>query len=259
MPYGRRRYSGYNRRYGMYGRTTRPMPRIYKRPSAPRVYPRTYRGFSRTAIKKAITSMAEHKYVDYNQTEPLTLSFAPQFFCLTTMDQGNSVTTRVGDKVTGISLQLRMRAWLPPATASTIPNTLVRIIIFIWKDDTEPNTGDLLEETPTITDCCLQMLHHDKRVKRKILYDTCFRLNNDVTVIESTATSLAGPNSQNLTIKYIPLKKLSPKNRTINFEAGSNTTAVNHIYLVAMADANPNTTLVGPNFDFISRYNYVDV
>lgn len=262
MPGYRRNYSRgrYNPRYGIYRSTTKMMPRMYKRPASSYVIPRTYRGYSRGQLKRAIAGMAEHKYVDYNSTEPVIVHYTPQFFCLTEVDQGSSTTTRVGDKTTGVSIQLRMKAWYDSATATLAPNTVVRVIVFIWKDDTEPEPSDLFQSTLTINDCCLQQLDHDRRIKRKVLLDTTFTLRNDVIYNSSANAALlcTGAGSSTYIKKYLPLSKLPTRLKTVNYQGGT-TDAVNHIYLCVIADANPNTSLIGPKFDFISRYNYVDV
>lgn len=266
MPGYRRNYSRgrtYNRMYGMYNRyTTKPFVKL--RPGRGMRSVRPYRGISRTGVKKIVQSMAEHKYVDGGLNVPLQVGYTGYINAISNAELGNTDTTRVGDKTTGVSIQLKMRFWLPdPDTKYQDGGTCVRILVFIWKDDATPTSSDIFEETPTINNAALLMLNHDKKIRRRILLDEVHRLNYNIIVpLEGDPIPAPGPNSNLFLKRYINLSNLPNRLKIVNYRTGdTNMNGVNKIYLLVLTDGNPPGEGVaeGPLFDYSSRYNFIDM
>lgn len=243
--------------YGNYtGYLTRPRSYRYKKRSYRR--PRW-----RTAVKRVVRSIAESKYYDANLASPAIITYEGTMFELTDMEEGVTDVSRIGTKVCGTSLQLRLRAYLPaPSQIALVNGVLIRVIVFIWKDDTEPVTEDILEGEPAIGKTVYAFLNHQKKIKRKILLDTTMQLNYDNT-LNSTNTVVITPGSASSCHmeKYLPLNKLPDRLRTINYDPaeGDATKGVNKIWMLVVADGNAETSDVGPSFFYNSRYNYIDV
>jgi len=130
-------------------------------------------------------------------------------------------------------------------------NFILRVIIFIWKDDTAPTTTTIVDPYPGI-DSPIMPLDHDRKVKRKILYDQTHSFYTDQT------NSLC--QNSILTRRFcIPLTRLKMGMDTINYIGGS-TTGVNNIYLLLISN---QSTAAAPVSSWpvtvITRYNFVDV
>lgn len=198
--------------------------------------------------------MAEHKFYDVEKAFISTggngITSAGQIYPLTDLLQGNTDITRIGDKATGLSLQLR---WTiePPNLANQERNLLFRMIIFIWKDDTTPVLADILNVSAVVQQA-QYFLNHDRRVKRKVLLDKEYMFNafSDGTNIWSMF------NPSKAAVEYINLSKLKRGLNIVNFEGGT-TTAINHIYMLLITDA--ATSINSYDCKLATRFNFVDM
>lgn len=200
----------------------------------------------------------------------------PQTWCLSLIHQGSTDGQRVGDKVIMKSLQVVGRIyfnWAESAWRSTFANTCrVRIVIFIWKDDTEPDIiADVIDMSTGYTpaDACNFFYDADKKPKRKVLWDKTYDVCNnmigtcasDGSTVAQTWWAACGPDSAFNVKAYIPLTKLPLAQRTISFASGT-TDAINHVYMFIVADANsreiPIPAQTGPNFRGMTRLSYTD-
>jgi len=249
-------------------------PGFYRQPSSYRLRGRAGRmaGRNRLSIQRIVRSMAEHKKFDNSW------SFGPgtgngyvndsgEFFDLSNVTQGASFSQRIGDKITATSLQINITSNQMPSGVVVGYDPLdyyyLRIIIFIWKDDTVPVIGDILDgfigQLPTQTyNEPIEWLNHDKKVKRKILMDKTYRQYGN-----QGASALAFT-SQNPVLNpkiFIPLNRLTRSRLNImNFQNETNT-AVNKIYLLAKSNVK---TAVGGElnswmFKLNSRLNFIDM
>lgn len=200
----------------------------------------------------------------------------PQTWCLTKIEQGSSDGQRIGDKVILKSLQIVGRIyfnWAESAWRTTFANTCrVRIVVFIWRDDTVPDImADVIDMSTGYTpaDACNFFYDADRKAKRKVLWDKTYDVCNnmlcataaDGSTVAQTWWAACGPDSAFNVKAYIPLTKLPLAQRTISFSNGT-IDGINHIYMFAVADANsrdipiPNQT--GPNFRGMTRVSYTD-
>jgi len=246
-----------------YGATTRRTPGFFKVPSSRYSYsPGLRRQLSRyrrrggygqrNSIRSIIRSTAEHKYWDiYNPG--FLVSETGSISDLSAIAVGNTVTTRVGDKIHVQSHELIFNYFLNVNIATDgIYAPTIRLIVFSWKDDTVPIVGDILEAIgsgPTIR--CISPFNHDKKVKRKILLDHFM----DFSLVYKQYYSCG--NDFNQTKKFfINLK--NKKGIDIYYSSGS-TTGVNKIYALFIADTLAGATTNPAACTLSSRINYTDI
>jgi len=193
------------------------------------------------------------------------LSIGGSVFLLTAVPQGLTDQQRIGDKVTGTSLEVNYN--ISPAAIAVISGYypaklwVTRIIIFIWLDDTAPNPSDVTDISTFLSGGLtypIAPLDHDRKVKRKVLYDKTHTQWCDFT--NTTTGNYTACMLPSITRRFsIPLTKLRGKLDTINFQAAT-TTAVNHIYMLAYSNATVAAApLSGWSFDVGMRYNYIDM
>ena len=144
------RHPAYNSRYGArVGYTTRRFPGRFRAP-ARMVGGRRFRRFNRRGLQNFVLNLNEKKFCD----EFVTVTDANRdgsMFCLTEVVPGTSVTSRVGDKIVMRNLIVRGRIfydWTDTVNRGSYGSSVrVRILIFIWKDDTDPEPGDLVDSS----------------------------------------------------------------------------------------------------------------
>ena len=112
------------------------------------------------------------------------------------MAQGSGQNNRIGDKVTGTSLEMKYELFLS-GLATQNPLNTTRVILFIWKDDTTPTVADILED-PTYPS--LSPFNHDKKVKRKILYD---KVINQYAIFSTVATQSVADSQRPTLTKFV--------------------------------------------------------
>lgn len=209
-------------------------------------------------------SVAERKYWDNAVGFNVVLGGPPitttgGLFLITGVPQDNTVLGRIGDKMTGTSIEVNFSMYAPnPAgTYDPLEQWWFRMTIFIWKDDSAPVEADITEQAYAITQNVLTPiapLNHDRKIKRKILYDKVF----------SGIRAFFGVDAYTVwtpivTKRFaIPLTKLG-KLSTVNFLSGSNN-AINHIYVLLTSNCPP---AVAPTsawvIELYTRYNFIDM
>jgi hypothetical protein len=205
-----------------------------------------------------VRSLAEHKYWDTQLTFGPTHSFQVNengiVVQVTGVSPGSSDTTRIGDKVTGTSFQITLNI-TPSGLITMQPSISHRLIVFIWKDDTNPTAADILQTStpfPVSTTMPFRPLNHDKKIKRKILIDQT--INN---FCDLGQVAFAGSANPNWTKKWvIPLAKYGNLAK-INYNVGT-TDGVNNIwYLIIASGAGLANSFWEQTL--YTRYNYIDM
>ena len=256
------RHPAYNSRYGArVGYTTRRFPGRFRTPTR-MVGGRRFRRLNRRGLQNFVLNLNEKKFYD----EFVTVTDANKdgaMFCLTDIPQGSSVITRVGDKVVMRNLIVRGRIfydWTDTTHRTSYgPEVRVRILIFIWKDDTDPDVDDLVDSSTSFfpIDACSFMLDHDRKVKRKLLWDHTYDIKNDAFGV-SSYNPVYGTGSAADVKTYIDLSRIPLPLRTINF-AASTLTGVNKIWMLIKADANARPgNYSGPQVRINTRLSYTD-
>ena len=183
-----------------------------------------------------LKSVAEQKYYDeresYNAAGTPLDNAGSTLNVMTEPPQGSSKNERIGDRISITSVQVIFSCYFPTAGNPTLFNRW-RLIIFVWKDDTTPTLGEILEDVtiPTISP-----FNHDNKVKRKILYDKLFTQTFSSATRATDGIALANSNEQ-IMRKIILPSKLWRKYSNIYFTAGAGG-AVNHIYYLAVSETN---------------------
>lgn len=217
-------------------------------------------------------AVAEKKYFDsafiltpqtaFNNGVPLEGSLC----ALTEVPQGVADTQRIGDKTTGTSIEINYITFpiipgTPGVGAAYKPNLIwiLRCIIFIWKDDTTPTTDDITDISTIISagiSVPITPLDHDRKVKRKILYDKIHTM-----VLDMQTGLFAGMCAVPVTTKRfaIPLHKIRGNLGTINYQGGS-ATGVNKIYMLLISNIPRSSTgVLAWNTEVYTRYNFIDM
>lgn len=209
--------------------------------------------------------MAERKYWlttgAYSSLDGSGLTNAGTMLQVTAVQQGTEDVTRIGDKVTGSSLEFRLINYTPE-TVATDGTFMLRVTIFVWKDDTIPTQLDLYGNTGFAGIFSVQPglwpYNHDKKIKRKILFDRTIVSTNYIKNA-TTTTQNPGSGSANPYKFYqvvIPLTKIGSLNK-IHYVTGVSTTGVNNIWVALTsnigASANSWETAV------IAKYNFIDM
>jgi len=265
--YGRRngygtRYST-TRRYTGYGRqTTRSM----FTPRGRRFFGRGSRGSFKRNLRRLAEKKTANNILVLNPLGTSQPKYEGDIYPLTIISQGTTSITRVGDKVTGSSIEINYVIY--PASPATVlgyfPSRefIVRIIIFIWKDDSAPTPADLIDYPPGSTiSVPIYPLNHDKKVKRKVLYDKTHTLYADFTQVVASTGYYTGAINPIVTRRFaINLTKLRGGIDTINFIGSATANPINQIYMFIAS----NVPAVGAPlrswpFELITRYNFVDV
>lgn len=254
----------YPRRYGPgVGYTTRRVPGYFRTPSRG-VYTRRLRGryAGGGSVKAQLRRLAEQKY-NVVQYTAQTVNVTPIVLPLSDeITEGTTARTRVGDKITVNSIELRGRLTIDSSDAAYPALASLRMVVVKWYDDSTPTYADVFE-TIDYDDNPLNPLMHapfnsDRKVKRKVLLDKTFTVQrglaavwNGTGIISSTVAELG---SRNHFTYFIDLKKKGDKVRNIHYGAGS-TDGVGNFYVLVVSDANAN----GPVLSLISKVNYTDV
>lgn len=236
--------AGYGTRYY----STRKYPGLYRSSSKYNVTGRALRRLGRYKLRQAIKSIAERKFYD-NQIGQTSagnnLNDAGFLYALSDMTQGAGQSQRIGDKCTGSSLEWR-GVCFSPALVTTVPYITVRVIIFVWRDDTTPVLADIIED---VTNPTLSPLAHDTKIKRKVLFEKTW-----TQYLDPTNKTVTIPNQ--LVKAVIPLNKM--KYNIVNFQGGT-TIAVNHIYFLSVSNTPNGTPNTEWNFGHYFRYSFIDM
>lgn len=257
----------YPRRYGPgVGYTTRRVPGYFRTPSRG-VYTRRLRGrySGGGSIKAQLRRLAEQKFA-VTQESGTPVNASAQVYGLTTdIEPGSDAHTRVGDKITLNSIELRGRVTINDTDpAASVSLATLRLVVFKWYDDAQPVYSDIFEVDDTNGTTLVPAVHapfnSDRKVKRKVLLDKLYTVHRGVTSVFNTATNqiisllTAEMGTRVCFNHFIDLKKKGDRVRNVNYGAGS-TDGVGNIYLVTISDANAN----GPVLAFNAKANYTDV
>lgn len=246
--------------------STRKTPGVYRRSTRYAVGGIAKKKYGRRRILSVIRSIAEHKYSDqrwsFDGGSDGLVTSNGVIMSLTIPPVGNSDTTRVGDKVHGTSLEFSHVSY-PQFTTLTFPAYSYRITIFVWKDDTDPLFTDIYKDPVNFigqikSEPILFPFNHDKKVKRKILFDRSFTA---IAEVNTTANLANSENAHKLMKIVIPLTKLKNALNVVNYQAESSI-GVNKIYAI-ISNNIPPSLIPDVHIPFAHyvhvRYNYIDV
>ena len=202
---------------------------------------------------KMLKSVAEQKFFDNQFTSTPgsnAINNIGVIGLISNVTQGASKNQRIGDRICLSSLEISFNAYWPGLDQADTAAILWtwRFIIFVWKDDTTPTLGDILENGnfPTTSP-----FNHDAKVKRKILYDKVF--NQNMLILPDVAAAFQ---NGSFSRKIIIPSKVWRKYSNIYFQSATNT-AVNHLYFLAVSEESDNDRTW--NVDWYTRITFVDL
>jgi hypothetical protein len=197
-------------------------------------------------ILSVIGRMAEKKYFDVSSAAN-NVTFNGTIASLSDVTQGTTDITRVGDKLTMNSVELKFFA--VPGTATLY--SVVRLVVFLWRDDTTPTVNDLMQAGAGTSMLPLSPLDHDDRAKRKILYDKYFTMTYD-----NYGANQYGANAIKVFKTFMDLKKWNLRDRTVSYFAGG-TAGFNKIWIF-YGSTNGTGANQPVSLSYYSRINFTD-
>jgi len=223
-----------------------------KRPVVPRrsKRPNPNRRQIHSEVVRVMRSLTEHKYFDLPVTGTLA-SFEAAPISLTDVPAGTTDLTRIGDQVTGTSLDLTFS--ISAVSGATYESLYVRVIVFVWHDDSSPTIFNLLQSNNNLY-TILSPFDVDRAPKRHVLCDEHLGPLSYAAVHYSTTPAI-------IHRRRINLNSLPVSFRRIQYQ-GATITGIGKIYIAVIArDINFSQTATVPGswFTLYSRYNYTDM
>lgn len=174
-------------------------------------------------VNRKLNDVIEMKHHDVPMNEEEIGCFGVQattyMYNLTSIAQSVTDTTRIGDSF--ILKSITGKLWFKIGTTPQVRQTVVRMILFQWKEDNNvavPTYSDILQDPTGVPGSVLLPYKLDKNRKYKILYDKKFAL------------SLNG-DSDNILADLFVQKGFAKKIQYTN----QGTTGLNQIYLLAVS------------------------
>lgn len=219
------------------------------------------RGVSQKALVSAVGRVAEKKYRDAFFTTldsfVTPINSDGRIFDITNIPQGTLDTSRVGDKVTVNSIEMKVYLWADPVATPKNPNQAYRFVLFKWYDDTTPIVGDILQSLVGGNYAgIVAPFDHDKKIKRKILADFTITMFRDIAANTSIRASWSSPCYE---MRFVNLKNKNMRVRQIAYQTGL-TTGVGKFYVLAISTTDPGNDAFDPaHYSLMCRVNYIDM
>lgn len=183
-----------------------------------------------SAINKALAEKLERKHLDtWHSIAPSTAGSLTE---LNQISQGNTVSTRVGNKINYKSLVIRMAHQCDANTNSTLAVIRARFMIILWRPNSTPTVGNILHDTASSTKMLFSPHNKEYKASFSVLYDSgCTSIHplygdsgatfqNAGTFIETTFPLIVKP----LT------------NVSATYDGSSSTDSNNRLYLFEVSD-----------------------
>jgi len=179
---------------------------------------------------------------------------------MTAVPQGIQGDDRIGDKLTGTSLRIKLMVSPDQAyTGNRNTEHWLRIIVYIWKDDTSPVMSDLLQNYVAAPAGLwpFEAYDPDKKVKSKILLDTV--IGQRASKSSSGIDLSLGANVPAFREWKFNLTKLRRGLNVINYQQGSATVAINHIYMLLKSNIPVLSQSSAWDIAVSSDFRYIDM
>lgn len=189
---------------------------------------------------KMVRNTLEHKHHEFttayvNGTAPYPTDTNGRIDDMTAITQGILDTDRIGDQLTYTSITMRMLVF-SPNTSTQQTGFFVRSIGFLWREDSVPVIGDILQTTSSIVDIISSYEYHSKTV-RKILWDKTVTLFDQPVITGGTVGYRTTQNSW-VDKFYINLTQtLNKKDRVLMFDPAATIYGYNKLYHLLLTNA----------------------
>lgn len=208
--------------------------------------PRKSKLVTKQQLNRAIKGVTEKKYF-ITQGTAVDVSYDnPVLQSLTLVTQGDSDTTRDGDKIHMRSISVI--GYIVNTTTQVVGS---RLIIFQWLGQDVPGATDIIVPTGGSADAYTWVrghYNHDHRHLFRILYDRRILLGGSTNANLPTNIMF----SAKLNIGLLAAKKRCVS--TLQFQAGG-TTADAHVYLLCLSSVT-DASGIEPDLTYESKFNY---
>lgn len=196
-----------------------------------KIRPKTYKSKGKKArkttmatkayVKRVINTNIETKvfYIDSGGTS-LPFSKLGNLISLSDVTNGTLNTQRIGDIIHPTKISIRLRV-----TCSATPPDIARVIVFIWKPDSTPGIGDVLQSGVGLDYQSAMSAYNDDNDLYQILYDSYFGFSsppNDIRAFSIT-------------------KKLKLKQ---DYTGRTATSSTKKIYMILLGEGTPTNSYV---------------
>lgn len=215
----------------------------------------------RRRLQNLVVNLNEHKYCD-GTIDKDCVDYQGTCYDLThAVSSGSGQSQRVGGKIVLSNFQISGKIywnWNDEVhRLDWAKHCTVRMIIYFWKDDTPATPVTLLHITqPTNASLSpFYQYNEEQRLKRKVLLDKSFLLNNNM---DDQYYPIAGTTSCVSFNFFLDFRKMVLAKRTTSFDATG--TTLNGLKMCIISDCN-NLTLggnKGPEFEVHHRLRYTD-
>lgn len=172
-------------------------------------------------VKRVLNTNIETKvfYTDSGTTS-LTFSKLGNLIPLSDVTNGTLNTQRIGDIIHPTKISIRLRI-----VCSAVPPDVARIILFVWKPDSTPGIGDILQSGTNLDYQSAMSAYNDDNDMYQILYDSYFGFSappNDIRTFTIT--------------KNLKLKQ--------DYTGRTATSSTKKIYLILLGEGTPSNYYV---------------
>jgi len=190
-------------------------------------------------VKRILGVQRELKYLDTG-TNDYPISTTPVIFQLCSVAQGDTDTTRDGDRI--YLKKMYIRGLLDVSDETNI----VRLIFFQWKPNSAATATNILAPGPSGSIDVNSHYQHDNRQMYKILWDKTMLIAGPGTTPETPITPINQKRFQLILNRGL--------NRQMQFSAGT-TTSTNQIYYIAVSDS---SVIAHPTLTMMTRLMFTD-
>lgn len=194
----------------------------------------------RKIAKRQVGLKQELKYFLIN-TYDYAISTTPSLFQLSAIPQGDTDTTRDGDRLELSKISLRGQVYCTDVT------NIMRFIVFQFRPSAVPVASQILQIGPSGAIDVWSNYNHDTRQEYKILYDKTFTMQGNGAAATSPFTDSSYQHFQ---------RKITNNNFNKNLQyIGGGTGGTNQIYYIAVSDSN---LAAHPTITFQAYFNFKD-
>jgi len=195
---------------------------------------------SKQQVKQLILSTQEVKFIDTALYATAATTTAQQF-AIASIPQGDTDSTRDGDRVKLQHLEFRFDTYLQGTGGTNDFTNTVRLTFYQYRpmsSGSHPVIADIYQDSNSVAQApTFSPVNWDNRADFKILYDNRFLLSGN------------GPSLVGVNVVRIPLKG------SIQWVSGSNTVGQNQLFYIISSDS---LVASHPLFNIKTRVTYTD-
>lgn len=146
--------------------------------------------------------------------------------------------------------------WRAIGRANYATEARVRVVVFLWKDDTPPSSADILKPvaSPKLQDACSFFYNFEKAAKYEVLWDEAVMMNNNTV----GGMPEAGSGSAIMLEKEIDFVGTPFSTRVTTLYDVDGLQGINKVYCLIVGDGNSSALYVAPQVRINCRLVYTD-